>query len=61
MRVRVLPYMACVLLSATCRAQSVTFSPREDGDVVLHNPDMGWVLYEKTKKKASYRNELNAR
>lgn len=23
-----------------------TFTPREDTEVVLHNPDMGWVLYE---------------
>jgi len=38
------------LLLALCLAalaQDVrTLTPREDPDVVLHNPDMGWVLYE---------------
>ncbi|MCX7007119.1 MAG: beta-galactosidase [Kiritimatiellaeota bacterium] len=31
----------------TLRAiETRTFAPREDTEVVLHNPDMGWVLYE---------------
>lgn len=31
---------------AAATAPRQTFTPREDADVVLHNPDMGWVLYE---------------
>ncbi|MBI5832278.1 MAG: DUF4832 domain-containing protein [Armatimonadetes bacterium] len=35
------------LLAAACGAQDTqTLTPREDTEVVLHNPDMGWVLYE---------------
>src|SRR4051812_23838037 len=34
------------LITATLRADDVTVTPREDADAVVHNPDMGWVLYE---------------
>ncbi len=33
------------LLAITC-ASAATLVPAEDRDAVLHNPDMGWVLYE---------------
>ena len=36
--------LACVLAAADEQRQTVR--PREDASVVLHNPDMGWVLYE---------------
>jgi hypothetical protein len=36
-----------LLLVVTCRAEDlVTITPAEDENVLLHNPDMGWVLYE---------------
>jgi hypothetical protein len=42
-------FQVLVLLSlsrATGAAETVTVTPAEDEKVVLHNPDMGWVLYE---------------
>lgn len=38
-------FMLIPLLSGYA-ANTQTFTPREDTEVVLHNPDMGWVLYE---------------
>lgn len=39
---------ALFLLPGACLGDpgTHTTTPREDPDVVLHNPDMGWVLYE---------------
>jgi len=40
--------IAAAIFAASERDQGevVTVIPREDEDAVLHNPDMGWVLYE---------------
>jgi hypothetical protein len=41
--------LAVVLLAPQLTLRAVetrTFVPREDMEAVLHNPDMGWVLYE---------------
>jgi hypothetical protein len=35
-----------LLLTATSRSHAATTRPAEDPHVVLHNPDMGWVVYE---------------
>src|SRR6185503_18821174 len=37
---------ACGLARAGDDHDMVTVTPREDTDLVLHNPDTGWVLYE---------------
>lgn len=48
MRHRPVTFVPALLLAATMvlSADEQTVAPREDPDVVLHNPDMGWVLYE---------------
>lgn len=48
MRRALLPWLALPLvpLAATLGVERQTVVPREDAEVVLHNPDMGWVLYE---------------
>ena len=38
--------MFLIASSAATSAETVTVAPAEDEQVVLHNPDMGWVLYE---------------
>lgn len=47
-RIQRWPLLAAVLLplGAVGAAELQTVVPREDTEVVLHNPDMGWVLYE---------------
>jgi hypothetical protein len=35
-----------LIVHARARAEVVTVTPAEDDHAVLHNPDMGWVLYE---------------
>lgn len=42
---RLLPLLAGLTLSAGA-VETQTLIPREDPEVVLHNPDMGWVVYE---------------
>lgn len=36
----------CLLTSCAWASETVTVTPAEDEQAVLHNPDMGWVLYE---------------
>src|SRR4051812_2235563 len=39
--------VAAMFLTAGAKAaEMLTVTPAEDEKVVLHNPDMGWVLYE---------------
>jgi hypothetical protein len=38
-------FLIC-LMPAFLRAEMVTVHPVEDPQMVLHNPDMGWVIYE---------------
>ena len=38
--------LAAIMTVATVSAETVTVTPAEDEKAVLHNPDMGWVLYE---------------
>ena len=35
-----------ILATLSTYAQTITVHPREDPRAILHNPDMGWVLYE---------------
>jgi hypothetical protein len=38
--------LVCGLMSTVGASTSVIVTPAEDEGVLLHNPDMGWVLYE---------------
>jgi hypothetical protein len=38
--------LVLLALSLSSRADDLTLVPKEDLQVVLHNPDMGWVVYE---------------
>lgn len=42
---RIAPLLVALVTLSTF-AQTVTVHPKEDADAVLHNPGMGWVLYE---------------
>src|SRR5438067_1651507 len=44
MPLRILPVLFALTLAA--RADLLTVIPKEDDQIVLHNPDMGWVFYE---------------
>ena len=43
---RTVPALVVFLALSSSYAQTLTVRPKEDADAVLHNPGMGWVLYE---------------
>src|SRR6266478_6611374 len=47
LRKRVVEFLGLVLIGSNLApAQIATVTPVEDTNAILHNPDMGWVVYE---------------